>query len=285
MTSKSNTKILGVIGHPISHSLSPIMHNEALSALNLPYVYQAFDVSPKQLKAFVNSAPKKGIVGFNVTIPHKQKIIPYLDKLSKKAKLAQAVNTVIIKSDGTLLGDNTDGDGYLQSLIDETKFSPQNKKILILGSGGASLGIAVSLASHQPKLIHIANRTEEKALHLSQYLHKHFQKTLFTSSGLHNLNPDLWNLFDLVINTTSMGMKGIPCQKFHFDQLSSKAIISDIVYNPKITPILKQALKQNRKVHYGLGMLLHQGAISFKKWTKKTPPISIMRKALADNLS
>jgi shikimate dehydrogenase len=278
---KSTPKILGIIGDPVSHSLSPIMHNTALSQLKLPYLYQPFLVKKNKLKNFldINQLKKKNIYGLNVTIPHKESVIPYLDHLSKRARLIGAVNTISIKNN-KLYGDNTDGDGYLESLKKDFKFNPKNKRIIIIGSGGAARAIAVCLGLKKAKNIHLANRTPLTSFNLANELNEKISSTIYTSSNLVHIDPLILQSADLIINTTSMGMKGIPVFNFPFKELNKKTYVSDIIYKPKITPFMKKAKKYGLKSSGGLGMLLYQGALSFKIWTKKNPPIKTMEEVL-----
>ena len=158
----SGPKIFGIIGDPIGHTLSPAMHNKAFQKLKIPAAYLPFHIKPEELKTFFKKAKQWGLLGFNVTIPHKETCIPFLKKVSAEAKNIGAVNTVILKN-GHWQGDNTDGRGYLKSLVLETGIRLLNKRIVILGSGGAARAVLYALAQKRPKHITVVNRTFEKA--------------------------------------------------------------------------------------------------------------------------
>ncbi|QQR80870.1 MAG: shikimate dehydrogenase [Deltaproteobacteria bacterium] len=276
--------LLGIIGDPIKHSLSPAMHNAALEKLALPYAYLPFQVSSKELKSFFLKAKKWNLVGFNVTIPHKEAVLLFLKKISPEAKLMGAVNTIYQKK-GVWYGDNTDGRGYLTSLSTETKFHPRGKRIVILGAGGAARAVICSLALKSPRAIILLNRTEEKASALAQEFSNKFKKIHFEALPLEKEScqivfPDT----HLLINTTSIGLNGTHFDKLPLKHLPKTAIVSDLVYRPLKTKLLKQAEKLGLKIHPGIGMLLHQGALAFKLWTHHQPPLKIMQKALLDAL-
>ncbi len=275
--------VFGIIGDPINHSLSPAMHNAALQKLGLAQAYLPFRIRPQGLKAFLKNTPVRGLTGFNVTIPHKEAIIPFLASLTREAKLIGAVNTVRRRK-GRWEGDNTDGRGYLASLSADTGFSPRGKRIVILGAGGAARAVTYALAKKRPKSIVIMNRTEERARTLAQEFSGKF-RTHFTALPLEKeaccwVFPDA----DLVVNTTSIGMKGTRFDELDLKALPKTAIVSDLVYRPLKTPLLKQAERLKLKTHTGLGMLLHQGALAFEWLTGRRAPLAVMKKALLDAL-
>lgn len=286
VTGKS--KILGVIGDPIEHSLSPLMHNAAIDKLGLNYIYLPFHVKPEFLEGAVKSLKALEIRGINVTIPHKVTIMEYLDEIDEAALDIGAVNTVV-NDNGKLKGYNTDGAGYIQSLTSETGFDPKDKSILVLGAGGASLAVITALLSKHPKSLHIVNRTQNKAQALAEKFSKKYPNIDIVAEDLEDwIREGLSVKYDLVVNTTSIGMKGeIPKMvlPFKVDQLPPHAIVSDIVYSPFETPMLKEANDIGLKTHYGLGMLLHQGAIAFKLFTGSEPPIELMKDALLNGLN
>lgn len=276
-------KLLGIIGDPIRHSLSPRMQNAALQKKRLPYFYVPFQVAPSQLAKFLKEVRDQGLqdlVGFNVTIPHKEKIIPLLDSISPEARAIGAVNTVVVRK-GKLHGHNTDAIGYLKSLKEETRFHPRGKTILILGAGGASHAVVYGLASQGAREILITNRTLARAKKLVQSLKKKFKKTKFEAIALKpNLLSEVFTRVDLLINTTSVGLKGTRFKKLPLQYLPPRALVSDLVYRPLFTPLLKESKRRKLRVHFGLGMLLHQGAESFRLWTRKNPDLIVMKKAL-----
>lgn len=287
-TITGKSKILGVIGDPIEHSLSPLMHNSAIDKLGLNYVYLPFHVKGAFLEGAVKSLKSLEISGINVTIPHKVAIMEYLDEITSDAQEIGAVNTVV-NDNGKLIGHNTDGKGYLESLTAETSFEPSGKNILVLGAGGASLAIISALLNENPKSLHIVNRTFEKAKEVAdKFSAKHGDIEIKAENLEQWMREGTTPPYDLVVNTTSIGMKGeIPDMvlPFKVDQLPSHAIVSDIVYTPFETPMLKEANKIGLKTHYGLGMLLHQGAIAFELFTGSKAPIEVMRDALLKGLN
>lgn len=275
----------GIIGNPVHHSLSPAMQNAAFKKFKLPYQYKKIKLNETQLKSFFDQLRQSDKAGINITVPHKENVIPFLDELSPEAKLIGAVNTLQLHH-GKLIGYNTDGAGYVQSLLKEKKWSPKNKRITLLGAGGAARGIIVALALAGAKEIYISNRTKEKAKKLAQEFQKKLKKTRFDFSSLQA--ESLRKIFkntDLLINTTPGGMQGNEILPLPLDQLPQKALVSDIVYKPSQTSLLKAAKKLGLKTQGGLGMLLYQGALAFEIWTGRKAPITLMKKALMKNLA
>ncbi|OGQ75349.1 MAG: shikimate dehydrogenase [Deltaproteobacteria bacterium RIFOXYA2_FULL_42_10] len=279
MNITSKTKTLGIFGYPISHTLSPAMHNAVIKALGLDMVYLPFEVKPSNLKEAINGIKSLGIIGVNITIPHKESVIRFLDDISEEARLVGAVNTIVNK-DRKLVGYNTDGSGYMASLKEELGFNPKSKRIIIIGAGGAARGILAALATQKPKSITVANRTLSRAVSLIKAFKGKFRDTRFEAIDLdNNMLKMSFNSVDLLINTTSVGMKQSKALKIPLETLPKIAIVSDIIYNPLETLLLKKAKKLGLTTHGGLGMLVHQGARSFKLWTGMDAPMNVMRKA------
>ena len=279
MNITSKTKTLGIFGYPISHTLSPAMHNAVIKALGLDMVYLPFEVKPSNLKEAINGIKSLGIIGVNITIPHKESVIRFLDDISEEARLVGAVNTIVNK-DRKLVGYNTDGSGYMASLKEELGFNPKSKRIIIIGAGGAARGILAALATQKPKSITVANRTLSRAVSLIKAFKGKFRDTRFEAINLDdNMLKMSFNSVDLLINTTSVGMKQSKALKIPLETLPKIAIVSDIIYNPLETLLLKKAKKIGLTTHGGLGMLVHQGARSFKLWTGMDAPMNVMRKA------
>jgi shikimate dehydrogenase len=229
--------------------------------------------------------PARRLAGFNITLPHKEKIIPYLDFLVPKARMIGAVNTVVQRR-GKLIGFNTDGDGYLMSLREEKDFDVRGAHVTLLGAGGAARSLAVSLAFSQVKGITIANRSVHRARKLAGYLASHFKKASFAYSELSGVSFErALKKTDLLINTTSVGLGGSRFENFPWDQVPARTLISDIVYTPRWTPFLNEAKRRGYAVHTGEGMLLHQGALAFELWTGHRPDMRVMRRALLRGLS
>lgn len=273
------TKLYGIIGYPIAHSLSPCMQNSAFEAAGIDAVYVPFLVHPDSLEKAVIGLQALGIQGFNVTIPHKTAIIPFLSRLDVSAEDAGAVNTV--KSiDGMLVGYNTDGDGLLRSLALDCGFEPNGRSVLMYGAGGAARGAAAALCRASVASISIVNRTEQTALELISFLAPRYPETEFsivnTAEKLASIIPRV----DLLLNTTSLGMKQEKLPWLALDNLASSAIVYDMVYSPPRTPLLQDAENFSLSCANGLGMLACQGELAFERWIGLSPLSGCMRKTL-----
>jgi shikimate dehydrogenase len=278
-----NTKILGIIGHPVRHSLSPIMHNAALQACGLDYIYVPFEVAPEGLAAAVSGLRALGVAGFNVTIPHKTSIMQYLDDLDSSAEAAGAVNTVN-NADGRLIGYNTDGDGLIRSFAHEFGFNVRGASIVIIGAGGAARGAVAALCRAGAARIVIVNRTHDRALELVSSMALRFPDTdLTAASGGKELEERLTDT-DVLVNTTSIGMNRDTLPFLRLSCLPRTARIYDMVYAPPATPLLQEAVVLGLKGVNGLGMLAAQGELAFTIWTGLTPPSGLM-KSIIDRIS
>jgi len=281
-----NTKVVGVIGHPIKHSLSPIMHNYAFNKLDLNYVYLPFDINPANLKEALRGMAALGITGFNVTIPHKERIVEYLDELSDGAKIVNAVNTVV-NENGKLLGYNTDIDGIAKTL-EAFKEKLNGKTVSLFGAGGAARAVIYTLITRfNIKEINIINRTVERAESLKDYF---TSKLLFEKIKTYELiPPDLVKVLQnstLIINTTSIGMSpeeddtptSIP------ESFNKNQIVFDVIYTPRKTKLLEIAESRNAITLNGLKMFIEQGAKAFELWTNKKMPVGKIEKILTKEL-
>ncbi|MRX71340.1 shikimate dehydrogenase [Bacillus lacus] len=272
-------KLYGLIGWPVSHSMSPAIHNHAFSELNISGHYHAFPVSPQGLEKAVAGLRALGISGFNVTIPHKVAILPYLDELDLSAELAGAVNTVK-NSGGRLIGYNTDGQGYLQSLKEKAG-ELQGKNILLIGAGGAARAIFYTLSHAGCRSIDVCNRTIEKAAELIQLNPAGtFGRPLAIQEA-----EDILSKYDVIIQTTSIGMKPHAGKSpIRLYNAKKTCIVSDIIYNPITTELLKQAEEKGLKTVNGVGMFVNQAALSFEIWTDRIPDKKGMERIVLDNL-
>ncbi|HEX6593123.1 MAG TPA: shikimate dehydrogenase [Bacillota bacterium] len=258
---------LGLIGFPIQHSLSPWIHHEFLERAGLTGSYDLLEIHPTEsFSRRVAELKQSGIHGFNVTVPYKQTIIPYLDELDEQAEKIGAVNTVF-HHNGKWIGFNTDGVGYVRSL--EYAFphlfqSNQKERFLIIGAGGAARGIYVALVLAGIPEIDLANRTVEKAEDIAK------RKPEETSTSIMTIDEAAQRLDDygVIIQTTSVGMKPHEDEMImSVDQLKEGSIVSDIVYQPIMTKFLKEAKKRGASIHFGHTMLLHQAQYAFEIWT------------------
>jgi shikimate dehydrogenase len=273
------TKILGIIGNPVRHSLSPVMQNAALRASGLNYIYVPFEVLPESLGAAVTGIKALGVAGFNVTIPFKSRIMQYLDELDDSADVAGAVNTV--KNDcGRLIGYNTDGDGLIRSFANEFEFNVRGASIALIGAGGAARGAVAALCRAGAGRIIIVNRTHERASELAAFMALRFPDTeLSAVSEFKELEYCLAKI-DVLVNTTSLGMNGESLPFLRLSSLPRTARVYDMVYAPPVTPLLQEAGGLGLKGANGLGMLAAQGELAFAIWTGITPPVGLMKGVL-----
>ena len=268
INSENYFKKVGIIGSPISHSLSPYIHNYWLKHYNINGNYVPIEVKKNELGKALDKIKKNNFLGFNVTIPFKEKIIHYLDKLDKNSQNIGAVNTVIIKPDGKLVGKNTDWYGFLENLKSSfPKFEPASGPVVVLGAGGASRSICFTLKLIGCKEIRILSRRLIQAQRLSQDLdgcaipfnfsdqEKAFKEIIF------------------FINTTPMGMPNYPWKDINLSLIPKEVLIYDIVYKPEKTFLIKTAEKNGNNVLGGIGMLLYQASPAFEYWFGKKPII------------
>ena len=276
-----HTRIVGIIGDPIEHSRSPQMHNAAFAKAGLDYVYVPFHVHPDDLADAIAGFKALNVVGINVTLPHKQAVIPYLTSISREAELVGAVNTLTFVDDG-IHGDNTDAPGVLRALEEEGDMSvPVGQEVVVLGAGGSARAVVVALALGGVASITIANRTVERAVSLAEEMQ---QKTniLMHGMGLTDARlPDAVSRCMLLINTATASMDPTQPLLVSADWLQSHTIVYDIVYTPPVTPLMKAASERRCPTLGGIGMLVHQGAIAFEKWTGVTPCTETMHHALS----
>ena len=282
MAISGRTKVCGVLGDPIEHTLSPTIHNAAFNHLKLDFVFLAFHVKAANLENALRGMRGLGIHGLNVTMPHKSTVTAYLDELSPAVKFLGSANT-ILNEDGRLSGFNTDGVGALKALR-ENGIELSEKKVMLLGAGGAAKAIAFALAKEVGELV-VLNRTPEKAKELAEHLTEKLGKRVLGSP----LSPEALaeNLqgSDVLINATSAGMTPETNQSIVAPWLlRSDLAVMDIVYNPIETKLAKEAKAAGSRVISGVEMLIYQGAASFEIWTGRAAPIEVMRKAALNKL-
>lgn len=284
----AGTRVCALFGHPVKHSFSPVMHNTAFTYLGLNYVYTAFDVLPANLEAAVKAIKVLNLAGVNLTIPHKEKALSFLDCLDQTAELTGAVNTVVNR-EGELAGYNTDGPGFIRSLKEDCSFNAENKAVLLVGAGGAARAVGMQLALAGASVIGILNRSSERATSLARSIQNSTgtQTVVLPWPGEERPDGDreLAHFFEnaeLVVNCTPVGMHGMPGQlpplPYHLARPGQVAC--DLVYNPPETPFMEKFRQRGCTTASGMGMLLHQGALAFELWTGQRAPLDVMRNAL-----
>lgn len=269
------TKLLGVIGHPIAHSLSPVMHNAAIAHLGLDYVYLPLPVLPNQLEQAIAGLTAIDLQGFSVTIPHKQAIMPLLQEISPTAKAIGAVNTVA-RTDSGWFGTNTDAIGFLAPLWELNR---SWRRALILGNGGAARAVVAGCQELGCTQIQVVGRDRSKLDSFRTAWPDDLPLTVHTWFDLPTLLPEA----DLLVNTTPIGMHPdvdrSPLTE-EIDHLPAEAIVYDLIYTPRPTKLLQQAQARGLKAIDGLEMLVQQGAAALELWLKQPVPVEVMRQAL-----
>ena len=275
------TSVVGVIGWPVAHSLSPPMHNAAFAHLLLDWVYVAFPVHPERVGQAMAGVRGLGLVGVNVTIPHKQAVVEHLDELDQTAADLEAANT-IHNIDGRLKGYNTDGPGLLRAL-EEAGFAVRDKRIAVIGAGGSARAVAFAIARAEARHLAILNRTLEKAVRLAELVRERCGFPAVEPLPLHGESSRLAvENADAVVDCTSVGMhpnEDVP-PVVPAEWLQPGQVVCDLTYNPRETVLLKAARSRGAKAVDGTGMLVHQGAIAFEIWTGRPAPVEVMRSAL-----
>jgi len=278
---KATTDIYGIFGHPVKHSLSPDMHNSAFNALGLNSVYVAFDIDPDNIEEAARAIRVMGIKGINITIPHKQTIIPYLDEVSPDAKLTGAVNTVK-NENGKLSGYNTDVGGFLRAIREDLDFSPEGNTLFLIGAGGAARAVLSAFCMNGGAVVYITDIVHDKATELANQFKANFENITINTLEIDNKSTVAEKLSeaDLLVNASPAGMDGVGSLDIPLTSLNKNAVVYDLVYKPPDTNLLKEAKQLGHKASGGLSMLLYQGAESFEIWTGEDAPVEIMKKAL-----
>jgi len=271
-------RVLGIIGWPVGHSLSPVMHNAAFQHEGMACHYAAFPVAPADLPAALAGVRALDLLGLNVTIPHKEAVIPLLDEVAPSAKQLGAVNTIVNRG-GRLVGYNTDGWGFISSL-EEAGVNPAGMQAVVLGAGGAARAVAVHLALSGASRIIITNRTLQRAVTLAKLVSQVVPGTVVTAAGAgSDEERRALSQADLVVNCTPLGMHPeqvdlTPVEEI--DLLPERAVVYDAVYRPEETRLLREARQRGLHTISGLGMLIHQGACAWEYWFGRRGPVAVM---------
>jgi len=275
----------GIIGHPVSHSLSPAMQNAAFHALGIDAEYSAYDVEAAGLEEFLSSLVRNKIAGLNVTIPHKIKAKEYIEsngELDQNASRLGAVNTIKVGDSGRLRGFNTDGPGFYRSLVEDLKFEPEGREVFVLGAGGASRAVIMYLGN-APKKITVWDIDKSKTEGLREHYAKFYDAKRLAVTDEEGFKAAL-ERGGLLVNATPVGMMKTDPSPIDKALLHPGLRVYDLVYNRPLTALVKEANSKKCHAVSGLGMLLYQGAIAFEIWTGKQAPMAVMRKALREAL-
>ena len=291
------TRVFGVMGYPISHSLSPVMHNAAFEALGLDAIYAPFEVPPHQLKSVLQGLQIMGGVGLNVTVPLKERLARLLSRanLDPIAAALGAVNT-LAQRDGRLVGYNTDVEGFCRALVEEMRCDVRKKRVLLLGAGGAARAAAWALAQGGPEALWVANRTAAHADRLARWLRRHTPRLTIevVPFGRRSTAKALAQT-DVLVNATSLGLRPGDALPVDPAAIHKRLMVFDLVYSAypgqrgagrrsPTTPLVRQARRRGAFAIDGLAMLLYQGAESFRLWWQREPPLDVMRRAVEQAL-
>ncbi|MSQ12931.1 MAG: shikimate dehydrogenase [Dehalococcoidia bacterium] len=272
------TKQLGIIGYPLGHTLSPVFQQAALDACGIDARYVAWETPPDRLAERLRELRVPDVLGFNVTVPHKETVIPLLDTISDWAGDLGAVNTVVSR-DGRLTGHNTDAEGFLRALKQEGDFNPRGATVLVLGAGGASRAVVLSLAREGAASVTIANRTLARAEALAAEVRARGGQSHAVQLDDAHLTEALRTPPGLIVNCTTLGMAHGPAEgqsPMPTRLIPKSALVYDLVYRPAVTPLLQAAHQAGARVLGGLPMLIYQGAAAFTLWTGREAPVQAM---------
>jgi shikimate dehydrogenase len=271
-------QLLGVLGHPITHSLSPRMHNAALQAQGIAAVYLPFDVPPERLPAAIQGVRSLRMPGVNITVPHKISVVALLDEIDSTAARVGAVNTIVREAD-RLVGHNTDVAGFTAALQRLMPEGVQGSSCVLLGAGGAARAVLAALIDQGAAEVHIYNRTPEIAERLAETAAS-WGKTRCLPLSLGELST-VAREAALIVNATPVGMEGMVKETpLPVDILHSRHVVMDVVYGKRPTPLVEQALARGARAADGREMLLMQAAAAYELWTKRHPPLDVMRRSL-----
>ena len=274
------THLVGIFGYPLAHSISPAFQQAAFDHYSLPVRYCAWPTHPDGLEAEVGKLRNKEYLGANVTVPHKERVRSYLDRMDPSARAMGAVNT-IVRDGHSLVGYNTDAYGFIRSLKERAELEPRGMRVLLLGAGGAARAAAFGLAEEKIAALTIANRTHERVTRLADEVRSSIGQVATISLDADALEA-AGNAADLIVNSTSIGMRHGDAEthsplKAH--QIAPGSLVYDMVYNPPETRLLTEARRAGARTLGGLPMLIYQGAAAFERWTGKEAPIEVMFRA------
>ncbi|MGI5817988.1 MAG: shikimate dehydrogenase [Armatimonadota bacterium] len=286
MRPDTKTRLVGVIGWPIEHSISPAMQNAALREMQLNWVYLAFAVEPERVGEAIDGVRGLGLVGLNVTIPHKSAVIEHLDEIDDAVRALGVANTIVRREDGSLMGHNTDGPGFLRSLA-EHGHGVDGRAVTLLGAGGSARAVAWACARDGAAAVTVVNRTVERAEDVADLVRSTTGLERVAAVGLESGEAEgAVSGADVIVDCTSVGMYPhhevepvIPGSWMRAGQ-----VVADLTYNPLDTVLLKAAREAGAETVDGAGMLVHQGAISLQYWSGQEPPVETMRRALLAGL-
>lgn len=279
------TRLTGIIGYPVEHSLSPLIHNAAFQALSLNWCYLPLPVKKTELAAALQGLVALSFAGANITMPHKEAAVPFLDEVGSYARMVGAVNTIRVE-EGRLIGFNTDGRGFITALEHDAGYDPKEKHAIVVGAGGAARAIAVSLSLSEIKRLTIVNRTLKRAQELYQLISQHFPSLHVEPLALDRDLSEVFETAHFIVNATPVGMP--PHQDetpFPTEWIKPSHLVCDLVYYPRETLLLRLAKEKGAQSLDGLGMLLYQAAASFEIWTDKEAPVEVMRAVLEQQLA
>ncbi len=280
-----HTGVVGVMAWPVKHSLSPPMHNAAYCAGGLDLIYVPFPVHPDRVGQALVGMRALGMVGMNVTIPHKQAVARYMDELTEEARACGAVNTVQLTDDGRFIGHSTDGFGFLKSLEIDADFTPKGRRAVLVGTGGAGRAMAVALALDGVSSLTLINRTESRRVDLYHVLRDLPNRP--PDQELNHADPvsaqarEALDSADLIVNSTSLGMKSTDMTPVDTQRLHAGQFVYDTIYTPMETRLLAEARNRGCRTLSGLGMLAYQGARAVEIWTGQWPDADLMKRVLA----
>lgn len=274
---------IGLIGYPVKHSISPYFQQAALDYYHLDIRYQLWETSPEKLSSRIAGLREPQNLGANVTTPYKETVLPLLDEVDEQASLIEAVNT-IAKRDDKLVGFNTDADGFITALRNKGKFEPEGVEAVILGAGGVARAVCFSLVQNKVGSLTIMDGILDKskalAEHINRYVTRAGLKTRIAVLPWQSVNSaDTFERCQLIVHCTTIGMKYSPQQEqspLSGDVIPEGILVYDVVFNPRVTPLLQLARKAGADILGGLPMLVYQGAASFELWTGKKAPVDIM---------